>query len=73
MTTETSKKTPENIANAISRYKDKHNRKPISIDFYLDNPLEKELFEYWKSMKDKKQFVKNAIQKHKLDSSNVKN
>lgn len=65
-------KTPENVAKAVSKFKKNHIRKPISIDFYLDDPKEKEFYEMWKDLKNKKQFVMDALQQKKNELEAIK-
>lgn len=62
-------KTPENVAKAVSKYKKKHNRQQITVDLYLDDETEKEMFDYWKSLGNKKEFFIQSLLNHKAAQS----
>lgn len=52
-------KTP--LERAITKFKTKNKRQPISIDLYLAKPVENEVFEKWQGIKNKKEFLMYCI------------
>lgn len=66
-----SNKTPENVAKAVTKYKKKHNRQQITVDLYLDDEREKEMYDYWKSLTNKKDFFLQSLLSHKAAASSA--
>ncbi len=51
------KKTPPNVAKAITKFKEKKERMPIGIDLYLSKEAELSAYEKWENLKSKKAFI----------------
>lgn len=54
------------------RYAKKRMRKPITIDMYLDDPSERNIYEAWKNEKHKKELFMKLYSKH-LSENEMRN
>ncbi|UNW11142.1 hypothetical protein MOW14_14660 (plasmid) [Acinetobacter indicus] len=56
--------TKETLRGAIDRYKGKKQSKSVTVNFYIAEDDEREAYEKWKSLPNKKQFILDALKKH---------
>ncbi|ENW02930.1 hypothetical protein [Acinetobacter beijerinckii] len=61
MTTKSNDQEKTPLERAITKFKTKNKRQPISIDLYLAKPVENEVFEKWQTIKNKKDFLMYCI------------